>query len=62
MSHPVTTTAVPPLSGRVTGSTPLRKSEYALYLLPNYTRAVISGSWMQLSHANVHWLVYLHSK
>ncbi len=62
MSHPVTTAAVPPLSGRVSSLAPQRKSEYALYLLPNYTRAVIRGSLMQSSHANVHWLVYLHSK
>ncbi len=44
MSCPVTTAAVPPLSGRVTGSAPQQKPEYALHLLPIYTRAAISGS------------------
>ncbi len=28
-------------------SAPERKAEYALHLLPIYTHAVISGSWMQ---------------
>ncbi len=28
-------------------SAPKRKAEYALHLLPIYTHAVISGSWMQ---------------
>ncbi len=29
------------------GSAPQWKPEYALHLLPTYTHAVISGSWMQ---------------
>ncbi len=56
-SRPAATAAVPPLSGWVTGSAPQPKSAYALHLLPSYTRAAINGSWMQSSHANVHWLV-----
>ncbi len=28
-------------------SAPKQKAEYALHLLPTYTHAVISGSWMQ---------------
>ncbi len=54
--RPVTMDSVPLLSGRVTCSAPQRKPEYALHLLPTYTHSVISGSWMQLLNANVHWL------
>ncbi len=32
---------------RCNRSAPKRKTEYALHLLPTYTHAVISGSWMQ---------------
>ncbi len=35
-SCPIATAAVPPLSGRVTSSTPQRKPEYVLHLLPTY--------------------------
>ncbi len=56
-SHPLATAAVLSLSGWVTGSAPQRKPEYVLHLLPSYTHTVISGSWMQSSYANVHWLI-----
>ncbi len=36
-----------PLETLGPGSAPQRKPEYALYLLPIYAHAVISGSWMQ---------------
>ncbi len=47
-SCPIATAAVPPLSGRVTSSTPQRKPEYALHLLPTYTYAVVSGNWIAI--------------
>ncbi len=56
-SRPVATVAVPPLGGRVSGSAPQRKHDYWGAPAASYTHAVISGSWMQWSHANVHWLV-----